>query len=493
MRTKLLILCFFLIPVLATAQEFNHPGILNTKSQLDFIKQQLSAGKEPWKSAYNALLGSNYAKLTYKQVPYDSVMCGSYNKPNIGCNQIVDDGIAAYTMALLWYFTGNTQYANKSIQIMNDWAKTYKTNPLEYSNSRLVVSWAAPWYTNAAEIIKHTYNGWSSTDIEKFTGMLDKFLPYTLDETMPGNNWILSAIEAHMAIAIFKDDRVEFNKAVNRWKYRIRTYIYQTSDTNNGKPLLNTYQNWTVSRMESVWRDDRATNTAYIEGLGMETCRDLGHLGLGVNSALYAAESAWNQGVDLFSIEQKRLTDFLELHNSWISGSVAVPSNICEGKVRVKESDVNGITPPNGGGGIAWEIAYNHLHDRLGIQLPYTEKVLLATRPRNASRWVVKWETLLHANVPQIEVTGLDDINLDNSQLQNVSVYPNPFTNELIINNTDNVKYASIFNMGGQYIAIMNGARVPDRINMSDYSSGNYLLELYDNYGYRRIFNVLKR
>ena len=110
MFKKISLSFFILITVLVNGQEFNHPGILNTKSQLDFVKQQISANKEPWKSAYNALLSSSYSKLTYNHVPYDSVMCGSYNKPNIGCNQIVDDGIAAYSMALMWYFTGNTQY-----------------------------------------------------------------------------------------------------------------------------------------------------------------------------------------------------------------------------------------------------------------------------------------------------------------------------------------------------------------------------------------------
>ena len=245
--------------------------------------------------------------------------------------------------------------------------------------------------------------------------------------------------------------------------------------------------------MESVWRDDRATNTAYVNGLGMETCRDLGHLGLGMNSALYAAESAWNQGVDLFSIEQKRLTDFLELHNSWISGSVAVPSNICEGKVRVQESDANGIAPPNGGGGIAWEIAYNHLHDRLGVELPYTEKVLLATRPRNASRWVAKWETLIQGSVPQIDITALDDVNIGSSFLQAVVVYPNPFSNEIFLKNTEGIKYATINNVSGRSFSAMNGFEVLDKIDMSDYSSGNYLLALYDTNGYRRIFNILKR
>jgi hypothetical protein len=130
----------------------------------------------------------------------------------------------------------------------------------------------------------------------------------------------------------------------------------------------------------------------------METCRDLGHLNLGFSSMIYAAEIAWRQGIDLFSIEKKRLTDFMELHGSWMTGDVQVPADVGDGKVKAKLADSVGIQSLKGGGQTGWEIAYNHLHDRLNIELPYSLKMINKTRPTEVGKWVKKAETLTHGN-----------------------------------------------------------------------------------------------
>jgi hypothetical protein len=382
----------------AYGQAFKHPGILNNASELDYIKQKATSGVQPWKKAYDALKSSKYSSLTYKVTPLATMDCWSYNKDKNGnyvpqCKTFVEDAMAAYSTALMWYITEDTRYATKSKEILNAWAATYQSNT--GSNARLNVSWAAPWFVNAAEILKHgNANGsanWSQTDINKFNSMLVKFLPYVKDETMPGNNWVQSAIEAHIAIAIFTDNRTEFNNAVARWKTRVKTYIYQKTD--GATPLE--YPSGNVNINSSRWNGTKV----FVDGLCMETCRDLGHMKLGVNSMMYAAQSAFEQGVDLFSLEQKRLSDFFELHGSWMTGAKAVPSNINGGLVIVSPN-TPGIKPPNGGGGAAFEIAYNHLNGRLNKNLPYTLQMINANRPASAGQWVFKWETLTHGNLP---------------------------------------------------------------------------------------------
>lgn len=382
---------FCVISFGSAGQSFLHPGILNNKAELDFIKSKINAGEEPWKSAFEKLKTSSYSSLDYKYQPFAIVECGSYNNPNFGCNTIVDDGMAVYSQALMWYFTDNIQYANKAIEIIDAWSDVYRKNT--NLNARLVVSWATPWYVNGAEILRYSNAGFKDSEVAKFNTLLDKFLPYVLDETIWGNNWIQSAIEAHIAIAVFKDDRALFNQAIDRWKTRVKTYIYQ--DTDGPKPVA--IPSKTESQTEIIWRN-KATNTAYINGLGMETCRDLGHLGLGFNSMIYAAETAWKQGVDLFLPEKKRLSDFMELHGSWMTGTVSVPLSICDGKVIAFAWDSDGIKSPTGGGKTSWEIAYSHLNKRLGIDLPYTKQMILSTRPKNAAHWVSKWETLTHGS-----------------------------------------------------------------------------------------------
>lgn len=382
----------------AFGQAFKHPGVLNSQTELDFIKQKANSGVQPWKKAFDGLKASTFSSLTYTAKPLATMDCWSYNKDKNGnyvpqCKTFVEDGMAAYSAALMWYITEDKRYATKSIQILNAWSNAYVSNT--GSNARLNVSWAAPWFVNAAEILKHGNSGgtsgWSQSDIAKFNGMLVKFLPYVKDETMPGNNWIQSAIEAHFAIAIFTDNRTEFNNAVARWKTRVKTYIYQKSD--GATPLE--YPAGNVNINSSKWNGTKV----FVDGLCMETCRDLGHMKLGVNSMMYAAQSAYEQGVDLFSLEQKRLSDFFELHGSWMTGAKAVPSNI-KGGVVIVSPNTPGIKPPNGGGGAAFEIAYNHLHSRLNKSLPYTQQMINAHRPASAGQWVFKWETLTHGDLP---------------------------------------------------------------------------------------------
>ncbi len=84
----------------------------------------------------------------------------------------------------------------------------------------------------------------------------------------------------------------------------------------------------------------------FVDGLCWETCRDLGHVNLGFGSMTYAAETAWKQGFDLFEPNKKRLTDFMELHGTWMTRSVKASDYICDGVVKARLSNTSGITPP---------------------------------------------------------------------------------------------------------------------------------------------------
>jgi hypothetical protein len=335
----------------------SHPGILNSASELVAIKAHVLAREEPWASAFTSLQNSPYASLEYRAKPFAVVECGSYNMPNIGCSEMVDDGMAAYAHALLWSLTGEQVHADLSLQIIDAWAKTYQKNI--QSNSPLVVGWATPWYANAAELLRYSDAGWSDAGLERFRRLLSLWLPYVDQDEGPTNNWMQSRIEAHLAIAVFFDDPAELAKGEERWKRWLPKYILDS-------------------------------------GEGMETCRDLGHLGLGVRSLLYAAQTAWHQGTDLFTPNQARLAKFIELHGSWMLGKAAVPSSICGGKVIARQGDAQGIAPPNGGGRMPVEILYAHLHDRLGQNLPNLREMLRLGRPLPPSHWVSKFETLSH-------------------------------------------------------------------------------------------------
>lgn len=371
-----------------SAREFLHPGVLNNAADLDHMRENVQAGKQPWVAAYEELKSSEYSSLSYTQKPVPHVKCGFYNKPNIGCNAMVEDAVAAYTLTLRWYVERDPRYAEKARRIIMDWAEVYQQN--SDKNSRLVVAWATPWHVGAAEILRYTPgSGWNEEHTLRFQTMLDRFkdqlITAWVDVNLPANNWIMSVIEARLAMAVYEEDEALFEQSIADWKMRVPTYIYLSSDgpTPREDPTLE------EGKTESVWKHgEDKPSIRYIDGLSMETCRDMNHTKLGLFSIFYGAEIAYNQGIDLFATEKLRIKECLELHAGWWLGE-KVPEYINGG-----ELDWKG---PREESQVAFELIYNHLHDRLKLQLPKVKELIDLKRPLNASPWVTKWETLCYA------------------------------------------------------------------------------------------------
>lgn len=394
--SKLLSFVIF-VPVIVLAQGFQHPGAMHTKKDLDFIKGKVNANQEPWKTAYQQFLtlkadrfripNEPFTSLSYTHSPFTTVKCGFFNTPNEGCNEIVYDASVAYSLALRFYLSEDKVYADRAIEILMDWSNQFIT--VEDQNARLIASWTAPWLVNAAEILRYTPNsGWTTTNTNKLNQYLNRLRPLVLWEGNPNNNWRAAAIEARMAIGIFQNDNTYFNNAVNAWKTRIKTYIFQWSD--GTKPLIPAGSNLSLTQL--VWKHHSDhPNTRYMNGLCMETCRDMNHTKLGIWPFMNAAEMAYNQGIDLFDLEKQRLKDFFELHGGWWLGE-AVPSDVCQGSLDWKGTREDSK--------VAFDLAYNHLHDRLGMSLPKTLQLINQKRPLEGGPWVRKWESLCYANRP---------------------------------------------------------------------------------------------
>ncbi|HET8828096.1 MAG TPA: hypothetical protein VFM79_02085, partial [Pelobium sp.] len=107
-----------------TPNGFVHPGILNTQAQINFFVEKVNTNQQPWKAAFDELKESPYASLSYKHKPFISVDCGSYNKPNVGCDQQVLDGMAVYCQSLMYVITKDEKYAINATKILNDWSTT---------------------------------------------------------------------------------------------------------------------------------------------------------------------------------------------------------------------------------------------------------------------------------------------------------------------------------------------------------------------------------
>ncbi|MET8414297.1 alginate lyase family protein [Streptomyces sp. NPDC005134] len=362
----------------AAPASFTHPGVLVSRPQLDFVRAKVQAGAQPWKSAYDQMLASKYASLTRTAKPRAVVECGSYSNPNYGCTDEREDAIAAYTLALAWYITQDSRYAQKSIEIMDAWSAVIQDHT--NSNAPLQTGWAGSSWPRAAEIIKYTYSSWPNSG--RFATMLrNVYLPKVINGSNSNGNWELSMTEAAIGIAVFLEDRTAYDKAVTKFRGRVPAYIYITADGALPKTAPGSGLD-TRDEIIGYWQGQ----STFMDGLSQETCRDLTHTGYGISAISHIAETSRIQGQDLYPEIAERLRHALGLHAKYQLGA-AVPSTLCGGTLK---DNLGPIT----------EVGFNALHNRMGIAMTNTQTLTEQQRPAGSNNLFVAWETLTHANNP---------------------------------------------------------------------------------------------
>ncbi|MFD7750867.1 alginate lyase family protein [Streptomyces sp. NPDC059757] len=362
----------------AAPATFTHPGVLVSRPQLDFVRAKVQAGAQPWKSAYDQMLASKYASLTRTAKPRAIVECGSYSNPNYGCTDEREDAIAAYTLALAWYITQDSRYAQKSIEIMDAWSAVIQDHT--NSNAPLQTGWAGSSWPRAAEIIKYTYSSWPNSG--RFATMLrNVYLPKVINGSNSNGNWELSMTEAAIGIAVFLEDRTAYDKAVTKFRGRVPAYIYIAADGALPKTAPGSGLD-TRDEIIGYWQGQ----STFMDGLSQETCRDLTHTGYGISAISHIAETSRIQGQDLYPEIAERLRHALGLHAKYQLGA-AVPSTLCGGTLK---DNLGPIT----------EVGFNALHNRMGIAMTNTQTLTEQQRPAGSNNLFVAWETLTHANNP---------------------------------------------------------------------------------------------
>lgn len=281
---------FILTPFLSTAQtdikKFVHPGIDQTRADMDFMKKQVLAGEQPWKDAFDKLKKETPLDFVPKIEPH--IIQGSYGSGDVGGKDMSRSGEMAYNCALIWYITGDKVYADKAIEIMNAWSDGIWD--FDENNAKLLVALSGQVYCNAAEIIRYTDAGWKQEDIKRFENMLTSVFYPTIRFYFPdaNGNWDGAIARTIMAIAVFTDNIDMFNNAVNH-------YLYANY---NGSILKYVYQS----------------------GQCQETTRDQNHVQMGLREFAGAARIAYTQGVDLFSVADNRLALGFEWTASYMMG-----------------------------------------------------------------------------------------------------------------------------------------------------------------------------
>ena len=191
--------------------------MLNTREQLDAIKQRVGSGQEPWAAAWDSLRSGREASLDFTPEPFAHVVRGPYGKPSIGDRQLSSSSRAAYSQALQWAITGDQAHADKAIEILNAWSSVLWT--FQDNDAKLLAAWTGDDFCNAAEILRYTSAGWQEADIEQFERMLrNVYYPLLVDFFPEANgNWDGAIINTMLCMAIFLDDRAMFDRAVNQY------------------------------------------------------------------------------------------------------------------------------------------------------------------------------------------------------------------------------------------------------------------------------------
>ncbi|WP_225725739.1 MULTISPECIES: alginate lyase family protein [unclassified Nocardia] len=361
----------------AAPAAFVHPGVLVSREQLDLVKVRLAVGLQPWKSAYDKMIGSEYASATHAAKPRPVVDCGPYDNPNNGCSDERRDAIAAYTDALAWYLSGDIRYAHKAIEIMDAWSAALTDHT--GSNASLQSGWAASMWTRAAEIIKYAYGDWPNSG--RFGDLLrNVYLPKVINGSSSNGNWELTEMEAAIGIAVFLEDRPVYDKAVGMYLDRVPAYIYLTSDGPQPK-IAGRNKQRTPEEITKYWYGQ----TTLVDGLAQETCRDFAHTGYGLSAIAHIAETGRIQHQDLYPQVADRLRAAFELHAKYQLGE-PMPDWLCGGHL---ERALGQVT----------EVGYNALHNRMGLDMPYTGRLTEQQRPTGADMFSL-WETLTHADNP---------------------------------------------------------------------------------------------
>lgn len=315
------------------AQKFIHPGINQSSEDLAYMKSMVNKNVQPWKDAFERL--KNFADTGYVVNPHTHVLRGPYAKPNIGGDDLSKSAGMAYDYALIWYVTNDRSYAKKAIEILNAWPPVLWD--FDYNDAKLLAGWTGHVFCNAAEILRYTNSGWQQKDIDRFSNMLMTVYYPLIRYYYPqaNGNWDGAIIHTIMAIAIFNNDRKMFDNSVNHFLHApvngsIFKYIFPS-------------------------------------GQCQETMRDQAHVQLGLGEFAGAAQIAFTQGVDLFSVGNNRIALGYEYTAGFLLGHTPQSYGAISERAKTFRD--------------GYEYVYRHYTSQ-GVDMPYTKMAADSVRSK---------------------------------------------------------------------------------------------------------------
>ncbi len=139
---------------------FTHPGVGLTKATLETMRAEVQAQKEPWYSNYQAMTQSYAASKTVASSNQSST---DPSKPAIdafNCQcfepKFIDDGLKAYTQALMYYITGDETYRANAMHIIRIWEQMDPAKYAFYTDAHIHSAMPLNRMVTAAEILRYS-------------------------------------------------------------------------------------------------------------------------------------------------------------------------------------------------------------------------------------------------------------------------------------------------------------------------------------------------
>lgn len=328
-----------------TIIQIRHPATTLNISQIKTLSLIQNNNNEIHRKGF--LLLQKDTNLNHKSCVIPNIDIGAYGK-GIGHEEFIGDAMQILNLTIMYLCTKNNAYAKKVISLQDDWNRNCKS--FRGSNAPLECAWGSICMLRSIEILKFTYSDFQNHEgfEDRFKCFLDKIIIPNLknryNEIMKwNNNWILTIQEALLQYYFYVNDILNANKIVNDFKDIIKRCITHEC------------------------------------GRCSETTRDLIHTQFQLGSMVQIAEMCWNQGVDLYRLNNDSIYKCLEFHADILNGSTP------EG---LRKEDLKDVWfMPS-----IWDIAYNHYVKRVKINggMPHTDK-LLKTKNNRPEKLTFNW------------------------------------------------------------------------------------------------------
>jgi len=393
---------------------YNHPCAMFNEADFVRVKTMLDNGTAPQtvKDEFQNLKNNSYAMLSYVHNPQVLIVRGDATgitadgKENYA--PAMRDAAAAYQQAILWKLTGDTQYAEGAIKILNDWADICTDVTSNDANHKLAAGCQGYTFANAAEIMQ-TYGGWSARDLALFKEWIVRVFASKnkdfLDNHQGTNNcpyhywsnWDLVNMCSYLAIGILTENDDMVNYVVN--------YFYNGAGNGCIKNMI-----------QGTFDDPLGSGVSISQN--QESGRDQGHASMSVAVAANLCQMAYtlyqgNQTVselDFFAANDNaimKMGEYTALFNlkngtdnsnstgSWIITAANMPFNKyvycigCSCRDQNHGATHTGVADDTGRGSVrpGWEILYNHYAKikGLGSGYKYTQQLSTKMRPEGGT------------------------------------------------------------------------------------------------------------